>query len=240
LTRPVAFAIALTLLIFTAFAGSAFAAPMFAEETKQAVFLSPLESWRPTWNIEEFVSILNDAGYHVDVMLNDNASISFLRTELSNYDLIILRTDSFGHEGLDYFCSGDPIRSDSRTALADAIAAHEIQVGACIGFSTIFIQNSYPSDSLRPGLVFAIGSDTSQLSSAFLLAGFSAFVGYYEWVSLGFGRMDAVSIGYLRYLSKGYSVSDASIQLYLYVHTGHGNTANWVLPYWTGDGDFKI
>jgi hypothetical protein len=216
------------------------ALPLFSETGKQAVFLSPMERWMPTWDLEGYVFYLERAGYDVDVLLNENVSISFLKTGLANYDIIILRTDSFDDEGASYYCSGEPVTAKTRATFAAEILSGEIQVGVCVGFTAAFLKHNYPANSLRPGLAFAIGSLTADFSSLFLEGGCSAFVGYNDLLSLQWGRLDALSIGLLRYLSQGYTVGDALKKLDSYIHWGHGNSATWPSLYLSGDGDFKI
>jgi hypothetical protein len=222
--------------------GQAVAVPWSGETSKQAVFLSPLERWMPTWNLDSYVLLLERAGYHVDVLLNEGVSISFLRAGLARYDLIILRTESFSNEEVNFYCSGEPVTRQARTTFANEISSHELQVGVCVGFSLIFLQNSYPANSLRAGLVYTLGSSTEELSSAFLDAGASIFVtpedasGY----SLQWGRMDAFSIQLFRYLSRGYTMKDAMIELKAYLNTGHGESATWPSLFVRGDQDFKI
>jgi len=217
----------------------AFAVPLPSGTSKQAVFLSPLEGWMPTWNLDAYISPLERAGYHVDVLLNENVSITFLRTGLAEYDVIILRTDSFAYEGFDFYCSGEPV-AKARTKFAAEITARELQVGACVGFSTLFLKQNYPGKSLRPGFVYAVGSTTAALSSTFLAAGATMFIGYYDARSLQWGRVDALSEKLFDYLSQGYSVNDAIIRLTRYLNTGHGSTATWPMLYCSGDGKFKI
>ncbi len=216
------------------------AAPFFTETNKQAVFLSPLEEWRPTWHLEEYVSLLEKSGYHVDVLLNENVSISFLKTGLANYDIIILRTDSMNYKGFNYYCSGEPVSFQARRNFAGEISTNEIHVGACVGFSLNFIKNNYPSGSLRAGLVYVIDGFSEDLASTFVAAGATAYVGYYDAYPLGWGRVDALSIKLLSYLSQGYTVKDAVVRLYLYLRTGHGETASWPSVYYYGDTQFKI
>jgi len=232
--------VALCILSFVVSASNGFAMPLFSGTSKQAVFLSPLEKWMPTWRLDAYVSPLEHAGYHVDVLFNENVSVAFLRTGLSQYDLIVLRTDSFTREGLDFFCSGEPVTSQSRTVFANEISLHELEVSACIGFSVAFLHHYYTQNSLREGLVYVLGGPSAELSSAFLEGGASAFIGYYEPYSVQWGRMDAYSQKLISYLSQGYDVEDAVLKHYLYLHTGHGNTADWPMPYWSGDGNFKI
>jgi len=220
--------------------GHGSAMPLFSETSKRAVFLSPLERWMPTWNLKWYLSELQGAGYQVDVLLNENVSISFLMTGLANYDIIILRTDSFDLEGYSYFCSGEPVTSKTRTIFAGQISSNELQVAACLGFSALFLQHNYPANSFKAGLVYALGSGTADLSSAFLAAGAAVFVGYDNANTLQWGRLDALSIKLFGYLSKGYSVKESIISLWNYLHTGHAQTANWPSLYWTGNGDFKI
>jgi hypothetical protein len=216
------------------------ALPLFSETGKQAVFLSPMERGMPTWDLEGYVFQLERAGYRVDVLFDENVSISFLKTGLANYDIIILRTDSFDDEGVSYYCSGEPVTTKTRTTFAAEISSGELQVGACVGFTVAFLKHNYPANSLRPGLVFAIGGLTAGLSSLFLEGGCSAFVGYNEILGSQWGRLDALSIGLLRYLSQGYTLKDALNELDSYIHWGHGNSATWPSLYWRGDGDFKI
>jgi hypothetical protein len=199
-----------------------------------------MERWMPTWDLEGYVFHLERAGYHVDVLLEENVSISFLKTGLANYDIIILRTDSFDDEGVSYYCSGEPDTIKTRSAFAAEISLGELQVGECVGFSEAFLKHNYPASRLRPGLVFAIGGLTADLSSLFLEGGSSAFVGYNDLVGLQWGRLDALSITVLRYLSEGYTLKDALKQLDSYIHLGHGKTATWPSLNWSGNGDFKI
>jgi hypothetical protein len=231
--------IAFLILTVVAGASPAYASHHFSAASKRAVFLSPLEQWEPTYDMDQYVSVLQNAGYHVDVMLNSAVSIAFLRTGLAKYDLIILRTDSFYYEGLNFYCAGDKVTTSTRSAFANEISAHEIRVAACLGFSMIFVQQSYPAGSLH-GLVYVPGSVTTDLAGPFLAAGASVFIGYDVDMSPGWGRLDLLSIKMLGYLAQGYGVSDTLIELLIYLHTGHGDTADWTLPVWAGDGDFKI
>jgi hypothetical protein len=223
-------------------AGQAFAVSSSGETGKQAVFLSPLERWMPTWNLDSYVLLLERAGYHVDVLLNGNVSISFLRVGLAKYDLIILRTESFSNEEVNFYCSGEPVTARARTTFANEISSRELQVGVCVGFSLIFLRNNYPANSLRSGLVYTIGSSSSELSSAFLEAGAKVFLTPEETdgYTLQWGRIDAFSIQLFKYLSKGYTVNDAIDQLKTYLHTGHGDSIDWPSLYCRGDQTFKI
>lgn len=216
-----------------------FAAPSFAATTKRAVFLSPLEKVEPTWGFEAYKSLLERAGYQVDILLDGNASISFFETGLAKYDLIVLRTDSIVSEGLTYFCAGDKADASARGTFAGEIGLKEILVGGCVGFSTLFLRNHYPAGSLR-GLVLAVGSRTAELSTAFLKAGATALIGFYDDHCTQWGNLDSYALKLLYYLSQGYSVDGANIQLYIYLYTGHGKTADWILPCWAGDGSYKI
>jgi len=213
--------------------------PSFAGTTKRAVFLSPLEKIEPTWGFEAYKSLLERAGYQVDILLDGDASISFFETGLAKYDLIVLRTDSMVSEGLTYYCAGDKADASARGTFAGETALKEVKVSECVGFSTLFLQNHYPAGSLR-GLVIAVGSNTAQLSTVFLKAGATALIGFYDEHCTQWGNLDSYSLKLLYYLSQGYSVKSANIQLYNYLYTGHGKTADWILPYWAGDGSYKI
>lgn len=220
-------------------ASQAVAAPSSTATSKQAVILSPLESWFETWNMASYVSLLEHAGYHVDVLLNNQVSISFLKTGLSKYDLIILRTDLFNDESLTYFCSGEPVTSETKGTFASEISGKELGLGVCLGFSILFLQHNYANGTLH-GLVYALGGGTAELSGEFLRAGSSVFIGYDQAFSLQWGRMDAYSQQFLKYLVRGYSVKDAQVELRAYLVTGHGVTADWPQFRWIGDGDYKI
>ena len=232
--------IVLCVLTVAAGAGKGFAAPSFAATSKQAVFLSPFEKWTPTWRLEAYVSPLERAGYKVDVLFNEEVSISFLETGLAKYDLIILRTDSFSLEGFTYYCAGDPVDSHSRSTFSAEISLKEVGIGECVGFSILFLKHYYHAGTLRPGLVFVVGGPSAEFSSTLLSAGASVFIGFYEAYTMGWGCMDAYSERLFLYLSQGYSVSDAAMRLLAYLKTGHGGTADWPDMYWTGDGSFKI
>lgn len=195
----------------------------------------------PTWNLNGYVSQLERAGYQVETLFDGNVSIAFLRTKLAGYDLIILRTDTFVEETFgQFYCSGETINATTAKTFADEISSREIKIGACLGFSAAFLQHSYPMNSLRDSLVYVIASNSNLLSSVFLTAGASAFIGYDQDFTLSWGRIDALSTKLLRYLAEGFSVKNAIIQLFIYLHTGHGRTADWLTPTWSGDGDYTI
>jgi hypothetical protein len=231
---------ALFILCVVSGIGQAVAVPSSGETSKQAVFLSPLERWMPTWSLDSYVLLLERAGYHVDVLLNEDVSISFLRVGLAKYDLIILRTDAFNLESMNYYCSGEQVTAQTSTNFANEISSKELQVGVCLGFSSIFLENSYQENSLRHGLVYVLASGAAELSSAFLGAGASVFVSYNEFFTLRWGRMDAFSQAFFKYLSRGCSVKDAWQELNIYLKLGHGNTASWPQLHWSGNGDYKI
>jgi hypothetical protein len=140
---------------------------------------------------------------------------------------------------LTYYCAGDKADASARGTFAGETALKEVKVEACVGFSTIFLQNHYPAGSLR-GLVIAVGSNTADMSTVFLKAGAAALIGFYDEHRTQWGNLDSYSLKLLYYLSQGYSVDAANIQLYIYLYTGHGKTADWILPYWAGDGSYKI
>jgi hypothetical protein len=232
--------VALCVLGVFAQAGNVAGQPLFSEGGKQAVILSPLERWMPTWNMETYVAILERAGYQVEIVLNENVSISFLRTQLAKYDLIILRTDSFAWEGFNFFCSGESATVQAKKTYVNEIAARELDVAACVGFSMLFLRSNYRPGSLRPGLVFGVGGGMVELSPAFKEAGMAVFIGYDDMYSLSWGRVDALSQKLLRYMSEGTSVKNSVSRLYQYLTIGHGRDASLPSVYWTGNGDFTI
>ena len=129
---------------------------------------------------------------------------------------------------------------ETRDKFGGEISSNEVEVGACVGFSILFMMHYYPSGTLKHGLVYMLASESAELATSFTSAGAAAFIGYYDAHSIQWGRMDAYSIQLLTYLSQGYTVADSVLELYIYLHTGHGKTADWVTPYWAGDGTYKI
>jgi len=233
-------------ILSVAFAGMnhAFAVPVFMGGGGRAAFLSPLERWMPTWGLDDYVSLLESAGYMVDVLVNEDVSVPFMKTALSSYDLIILRTDAFTLEGTAYWCTGEEVTITSfqqlNTTYATEIAAHELELSAaCVGFSPTFIHDYYPAGSLH-GLVYGLGSISMELSSAFISAGASVFLGFSNDIPLTWGRMDAFSIKFFSYMSQGDTVIDAKANLYSYLNRGHGVTASWIQLSYTGDGTFAL
>ena len=233
-------AVTLCVLCLAAASSQAVATPSFSDIDKQALFLSPLEQWSPTYDLQGYVHPLEQAGYQVDVLVNENVTIAFLKTDLANYDLIILRTESFTIEGSSYFCSGEPVTSKTSTSFAQEIQSHEVAVSSCVGFSYLLIKNNYAANSLRPGLVYALGSATMQLGWWFVHNGASVFVGYWPNYSLGWGSMDALSIKFFDFMSQGYSVKEAAMEVYMYLVQGHGSSGDWPAASWVGNGDFGI
>ncbi len=216
------------------------AAPSFASDSKQAVFISPMESTRSTWNLEEYVSLLEGAGYEVDLVFDENASVTFFATALSNYDVVILRTDSFTREGFNFYCTGEPVTWGTRTTYAEEISARALDAGVCLGFSMKFIDINYVPGSLRNGMVYVIDGYSADLAGAFLNAGSAVYVGYYDAYPLGWGRIDALSLKFLSYVTAGHSVKEAVPMLYTYLCLGHGVTGNWPSIFYYGEGSFRM
>jgi hypothetical protein len=213
-----------------------------------AAIISPLEKWEPTGNVD-YASVLEAAGYSVETILNDAASPAFFKTELANYDIIILRLDSFLYEGFSYFCTGVTVgatdaqqRNDFATQYATEITAHEISLkGPCVGFSMLYILHSYQKSSFR-GLVLALGPGTPELAAAFINNGAAAFITYDSPVeySLQWGRYDLYTVTILSILTEGYTVRNAVAEFYNQAMRGHGVTADWPSIYWVGDGNYTI
>lgn len=235
-------AIALLLLCTAASVSQTVASPAFGVTSKRAAFLSPLENWMPTWNIDRYVKPLENAGYTVDVVLGKNVSMAFLSSQLPNYDIVILRTDAFDREGRVYYCSGDdPFDSQTITTYAGDISTKDLAIGACLGFSGAYMQHSYPAGSMRHGLFFALGSGLEELSAIMLTVGFDVFVTYsMNALSLQWGRYDALSEGFFKYLGQGSTVKESIFDLNQYLRRGHGLTADWPLIYYCGNGDFVL
>jgi hypothetical protein len=232
--------VTLCVLVSVAGINGALGAPLLSDTAKKVLFLSPWEGWVPTWNLKDYVSTFELAGYRVEMVSNENASISFLMTHLADYDIIIIRTESFYLEGLNYYCSGEPVTIKSPTTFASEISEKEIGVSQCIGFSVKFLQHHYPAGTLKQGLVYVVGGPAGDLSQAFLAGGSSVYVGYDDPYSLEWGRMDALSQALFRNLLQGSSVRDAISDLYVYLCRAHGESGNWPMLTWQGDGDFKI
>lgn len=232
--------IALCVLALAANTGYAMGAPAFGTMGKQAVFLSPVERFHPTWHLEEYTSVLERAGYSLNVLLNEDVSLSLLSEGLGSYDIIILKTDSFTYQGTSYYCSGERVTPETRTTYAGEISKRELHVGACLGFSLMFLYGSYQPDSLRPGLVLMVDGYAEDLASVFIAGGSKVFVSYYNAYSLSWGLMDAYSIKWLKYMADGLSVKQATGKMYAYLTSGHGNIVSWPTIFWYGDGNFKI
>lgn len=212
-----------------------------------AAIISPLEKDQPTWNIDGYVSSLEDAGYSVEVVADEAASLAFFRTELANYNLIILRLDSFYYEGFSYFCAGDSYdsfnpsqRTQYQSQYATELAAHEVSItGPCLGFSMAFILNSYQKHSFN-GLVIAYGFGAYELAASFINNGAAAFISYDSPANLSWGRFDSYAETLVTILAEGNTVRDAVAQFYLLAMRGHGLTATWPSIYWVGDGNYTI
>lgn len=212
-----------------------------------AAIISPLEKDRPIWNIDGYVNSLEDAGYSVEVVADEAASLAFLGTELANYNLIILRLDSFYYEGFSYFCAGDNFdpfnpsqRAQYQSQYATELAAHEISTaGPCLGFSMRYILDNYHTHSFN-GLVIAYGPGTPELAASFINNGAAAFISYDSPTNLSWGRFDSYAETLVTTLAEGNTVRNAVAQFYLLAMRGHGLTATWPSIYWVGDGNYII
>jgi hypothetical protein len=179
-----------TLLVATIFAGGVIGIPRVGASPR-AVILSPLDWIQPMPYVNDIVQFLTSNGFQVDVLRNEEVSVDFFRTELSNYRVIILRTDAYVWAHVVYWYLGE-------LSTAENIAEHANDIGDRLlnfesfsaGFSDSFIREYYAPNRLPGSFVFVAASVSLVLSAVFREAGAQSFTGYWKPIDFAWGFYD--------------------------------------------------
>ncbi len=187
--------------------------PLNVSAAKRAVILSPLSWLYPVAYLSRVISILNYAGFTVDVIENQLVTVDLFRHQLSDYSLIIWRTEAYQWNHQVFWYLGELTSSTSDGTYSQDIAEGRMDFhGFAAGIKWDFINYYYGSSGLAGRLVYILASRSLDVGWGFLRAGARNVIGYYGSISLQWGFGDFVTRFIFNYLSQGYTV-DQTIKM---------------------------
>jgi hypothetical protein len=177
-------------LLISAVVGVLTAVP-YVHAAPKAVILSPLEFIEPMAYVGQMKSLLTSAGFTVEFLVNEQVSVDFFKTQLSNYKIIILRTEAYEWAHITYWYLGEFTTYQSVAKYAADIAAKRLNFDSFkAGFALQFVKDYYKSNPLPGSFVFLVASNSLLLASTFKSVGAAVVAGYYRPLNFGFGLVD--------------------------------------------------
>jgi len=155
---------------------------------------------------------LKNAGYNVTFMRDSQITLTFFRTQLNNYDIIIWRTNAYDWRHTIYWYLGELDNKKARDAYATDFASGAVDnTNGILGISLKFITEYYPAGSSLANVeLFMIVSSVSAYVGPFLIkAGVKSVIDYYGAFSLSADIIDYITMMIVRFLAAGNTVKDA-------------------------------
>jgi hypothetical protein len=208
--KKILFAIILGLMI--AFPSAAALSPSAPVVQHTAVILSSLNALVPLGYYGKLmISNLKHAGYNVTYLADNSVTIDFLVHHLSDYDVIVWRTNTFNYVHTTYWYVGERVNDATAQTYTYDFAKGWINGHAGIlGISQDFIDQYFPAKSLsRVKLMVFISSNGNSLAPQFVSAGVSSIIFCNGVISLQFGLIDDLTNAMLSYLAGGQTVVTA-------------------------------
>lgn len=219
--------------------------PPTASAAKRAVILSPLSWLYPIGYLGRLTSYLNSAGFTVDLIENQLVTVELFKHHLSDYNVIIWRTEAYEWNHKVFWYLGEFASPTSNDVYKDDIAAGRMDFhGFAAGIKWDFIAYYYGSSGLAGRLVYILASRSLDIGFGFLQAGAKDVIGYFGSISLQWGFGDFVTRLLFSYLSQGLTV-DAAVNKTIDFFTKmklESQIDIVVIPplYYTGDGSATL
>jgi len=182
-----------------------------AQTQGKALILSSLERFVPSSYMNQIQGYLTQAGYQVTILKDTAVTISFLTTQLNNYDVVIWRTNIYSWNHITYWYVGELSNTATLQAYAADVKNRLLDnTNGILGVSEEFFRSHFPPGSLTNVKLFMLVSSSSfSIALALIRAGAHSVIDYYSTFSLTFDMIDYTSWLIVRYLSSGVSVHDA-------------------------------
>ncbi len=228
--RKIQFAVSILVLIIIPMAsltapvmanGRAFRAPILGK----AVILSSLNKEFPLSYYETYMALrLKQAGYATTFLTDGNVTIDFLVNQLSNYDIVIWRTDIYTWSHVEYFYVGETVNAATEQKYAADFSQGWINANAGIlGVTTNFISEHFTNNTLsNVKLMILEGSNTGDIGPMFVSAGAGSVVYCNGLINLDYGLMDDLTSNLIDYLASGENVYNAVFNSVNYLNNQAG------------------
>lgn len=188
------------------------ATPMAPDSGKRALILSPFEDRWPTARLDELVNGLKLAGYSVNFMKDGEITVEFMKSGLTGYGVIIIKTEGMNSRGPYNMLTGEKVvqgkyeedmRAD-RVRITDGL----VETGY-YGVTSKFIQYYYPEGTLAGALIYLYASESTSVWLSFKAAGANSLIGYGNTISLQWGWGDYLTYHLFSALTSGATVKEA-------------------------------
>jgi len=182
-----------------------------AEPQGRAVIISSLEKYVPTAYLSEIIYALTSIGYNVTIVKDTSVTVSFLTTQLNNYDVVIWRTNAYSWMHREYWYLGELSNQATLQAYADDVANGWLDnTNGILGVNVDFFYNHFGRGSLANiKLAVLISTDSLMIAQVFMRAGVTSTIFYYGTITLAYGVTDYTTRLVFMFLSRGQTVSDA-------------------------------
>jgi hypothetical protein len=241
--RQILFCAALVVLVAIPLAA---VTPVRTEYAGQALILSSLEQYVPWGYLNTVEGYLESAGYNVTVLTDNSITVSFLTTQLNNYDVIVWRTNAYNWMHVNYWYVGELSNKATLAAFASDYQAGWLDnTNGILGISIDFVSHHFGRGSMSNVKLMMMISSMSVFIGQFMIqAGVKSFIDFYDSFSLQFDIIDYVTAQILRFLASGKNVNDSvwnTISELMNIIPADPNDQISVPPVWyLGDGTLTI
>ena len=207
LQKAVFFAL-LALAVFYPPAATAGSMPISPKIQLRALILSSTQSQYPMLYLDKVSTELKDAGYNVTFLSGSSITVSFITTQLDQYDILIWRTDMYVLGNTTYWYLGE---QGNQTSYSEAIGIGSINVAnGMLAVSATFLSNTYAPNSLTHLKLAILDSSMSiTIAQILIAAGVRTTIDFYQSITAPASLFDWVTWSLVGYLTTGSTVSDA-------------------------------
>jgi hypothetical protein len=181
--------------------------------SNRAIIISSLDEFSPMRKADliNLNSSLTKAGYAVTYLKDGAVTVSFLTTQLNNYEIIIWRTDAYVHAHTNFWYIGQEVSQASRQAYASDFTSDQLDSSdGILGANAAFFSNHFNPNTLsNVKLMIIVSSMSSMLAPYFVAAGVKTVIDFAGSIDLQFNWIDYLTTAIVRLLADGYSVADA-------------------------------
>lgn len=204
----------------------------------QALIISSIEKWSPMAHLDDMQNALMNVGYQVTFMRDNNVTVSFLLSDLGNYDMVLWRTDSYttiDHQTFWYIgevSNATTLQAHAADRAAGLLDESNGIMGVTGDFFRVHLGQTFPN---RLKLMIIESSMAEILASTFVNLGVRTVIETYGTIT-SFSSVDATVAQVISFLAHGLDVQTSIAEL-IAPFLGAWDTQNVEFPqiWYTGD-----
>jgi hypothetical protein len=160
---------------------------------------------------KDAIFYLRHVGYNVTYLTDGAVTVDFLLNRLTNYNVVIWRTDNFVWHHTTYWYVGEKANDGVENKYASNFTAGLMNANTgIVGIDAAFFSYYFRPNSLRGvGIMMFIASDGSTVAPILYGAGAAAVIFCNGYTSLQLGLIDDLTVQIVSYLTQGESVYNA-------------------------------